>query len=888
MPIVKTRLYKPPISRKFIIRERLMARLHEEEERHLILIIASAGYGKSVLMSQWLDTCQGKYTWISLAEDCNDLQLFLSYLTAGIQEHFPGSLQHIAQIIGSNQLPAEEVIAQTLISDLHELSEPLVIVFDDFHKIRNKSLLNVFNQLINFPPQRVRFALISRVDPPLKKAKLLSYKQVCEIRMADLRLRPHEITELAKNSINLDISSETAQEIERITEGWILGVNLTLQDYQKNHSTPLATQLSFDRFGDLEQFFFELFEERVQAEASKLLMVAALFDRFDLGLLEQLFKDSPDPALQGQGLRERFRELQNSAEYLFLIPLDYQKKWYRLHHLIQEILKRRLVQTCPVREIEQYYRIAGAFFAGNGFPDEGIQYFLLGNDEEKAVAIIASNWEELIDHGQNLRLNRWLHMLPAGISEKYPTLLLIRAYLCDTFSNFELMGKCLDQALKLIDEEKTDPRWLGSFAAVHACYSCYTGDIPSTIKHASKALDLLSPDPGFLFDYALNFKVLSLNMTYREAEARELIDRVRLRLEPGDRRRLMRTNVIQLLSDANQARIQDLKHLGQLVIEICEEEKIWWMYKIGNYYLGLYHYLKNQINNVYTYIDAGIHCYFNAGPIWALQLYYTGVLAALARNDLRKAGEYMKMAREFIDINKLESFKGYLHAFEVEFALRTNNLERAWTLNRTANYAIHPPVYYYYIPQLTPIKLFLRKGAADSMKQADELIQGYKEVATGSNNRYTLIQVTLLEALWQHASGLNEKAVHTMSEVLALVRDDEYLRVFLDMGRPVLALLQALPEEEKRTPLIRNILNAFEYEPGIHSLPSDLPEEMTLTSKEREILNLVAEGLQNKEIAGRLFLSESTIRTYLYKAYQKLGVNNRSAAVHKLKKIRQP
>ena len=92
-------------------------------------------------------------------------------------------------------------------------------------------------------------------------------------------------------------------------------------------------------------------------------------------------------------------------------------------------------------------------------------------------------------------------------------------------------------------------------------------------------------------------------------------------------------------------------------------------------------------------------------------------------------------------------------------------------------------------------------------------------------------------------------------------------------------LLQALPEEEKQHPLVRNVLNAFRYEPDVQH-PALKEEE--LTPKESEIMDLVAKGLQNKEIADQLHLSESTIKTYLYRIYQKLGVKNRYAAMQKL------
>ena len=78
--ILKTRLHKPPVDKKFIVRERLITHLDNESDRPLKLIVAGAGYGKSVLLSQWLDASRKNYCWISLEEDCNDLNIFLSYL----------------------------------------------------------------------------------------------------------------------------------------------------------------------------------------------------------------------------------------------------------------------------------------------------------------------------------------------------------------------------------------------------------------------------------------------------------------------------------------------------------------------------------------------------------------------------------------------------------------------------------------------------------------------------------------------------------------------------------------------------------------------------------------------------------------------------------------
>lgn len=877
MPVLKTRLYKPPVSDKLIVREKLIACLNDESDRPLKLIIAGAGYGKSVLMSQWLDASLKNYCWISLEEDCNDLQVFLSYLIAGIQQRFPESMLHLAQISSSSQMPSDEAIAHTLNNELHDLSEALIIVLDDFHVIRNKTILNLFNGIIKHPPENVQIAILSRLDPPINKTRLQAYQQVSEIRMSDLRLSVDEIRELANRSVQLDISIETAEAIEEITEGWALSVYLKVRELAESKTAEKDKQLVNHHSGNLTPFLFNLMEARLLPDAVKVVLVIALFDRADSGLIEQLFKDTEETGLKGEGIKYALEKIEK-LESPLLIYLDDDRKWFRLHHLIREILNQRLLQTCTSDQIEKYYKAAGAYFAGQHFFEEGIRYSILGKDIDIAVNIIISNWEKLIDNGENLRLHRWLNMIPAGVLDTNPSLLVSRAFLCDMFADFDAMKTYLGNASIHIGKQNADPQLLGAFAAVHSCFSTYTNDFLTAEYYANLALDKLSPDQSFMIDYAYNFKIFSTSMIRSPALAREILDKYRSNRVDKSDRHLMRMNVIKLLFDWNQATIKDLKQTGKMVVDISMQEKVWWIFKMGNYFLGQHSYMKNQIRDVYSYLDAGIGCYFNAGAVWALQLYYSGALAALAENDLSKAHDYLRSAKEFVELNQLKAFEGYLSAFEVEFALRTNDIEKAWKLNASAKYSMHPPIYYYYIPQFTQVKLYIKKGDPVLMEEASELIKHYEGLC--ENLPYARIQISLLKAVWHLKSGLLDKAVNALSEVIALTPEDDYIRVFIDMGQPVKELLNALPEEEKQHPLVRNVLNAFRYEPSVQLPESD---EGELTLKEREIIGLVAKGLQNKEIADQLYLSESTIKTYLYRIYQKLGVKNRYAALQKVK-----
>jgi ATP/maltotriose-dependent transcriptional regulator MalT len=302
MLILKTRLYKPAVNEKFIVRKRLIARLNDESDRPLKLIIAGAGYGKSVLMSQWLDTYRRKYCWISLEEDCNDLQIFLSYLIACIQQKFPESMQHTAQMNSSSQMPSDEVVAQTLNNELHDLSESLIIVFDDFHVIRNKTLFNLFNEIIKFQPKNVQITLISRLDPPLNKSRLLAYQQVCEIRMSDLRLSIEEIKELARRTVQTKISDEVAKMIEKTTEGWALSVYLKIREFADGKVAAADKHIGYDHSSNLTPFLFNFIETSLPPDAVKLVLIISLFDRFNIELIERLFRDTRETGLKSEDL----------------------------------------------------------------------------------------------------------------------------------------------------------------------------------------------------------------------------------------------------------------------------------------------------------------------------------------------------------------------------------------------------------------------------------------------------------------------------------------------------------------------------------------------------------------------------------------------------------
>jgi LuxR family maltose regulon positive regulatory protein len=133
--------------------------------------------------------------------------------------------------------------------------------------------------------------------------------------------------------------------------------------------------------------------------------------------------------------------------------------------------------------------------------------------------------------------------------------------------------------------------------------------------------------------------------------------------------------------------------------------------------------------------------------------------------------------------------------------------------------------------------------------------------------------------------------VEYLRKSLGLAEPEGFMRVFLDEGRPMEALIQLTSVDVEGTlkGYTEKLLDAFESisrEAGT-SGGSSQPERLveSLTRREVEVLELIASGLSNQEIAERLVLSEGTVKTHTHNLYGKLGVSSRTRAIARAKEL---
>jgi len=224
--ILRTKLQRPPVAPDILPRARLLDRLNEGRQRTLTLISAPAGYGKSTLASRWVAACDCPSGWVSLDESDSDLRTFLSYVLAAIRSLFPKRELRTESLLEASELPSVAVLARYLLNDLHEITEPFILVLDDLHRTYGSSAQDLLSQILAYPSRNMHLVLLTRRDPALPMARLRGLGRMMEIRASDLRFSTAETAAFLSKMLKFPVDDATAALLEKKTEGWVTGLRL--------------------------------------------------------------------------------------------------------------------------------------------------------------------------------------------------------------------------------------------------------------------------------------------------------------------------------------------------------------------------------------------------------------------------------------------------------------------------------------------------------------------------------------------------------------------------------------------------------------------------------------------------------------------------------------
>ena len=889
MAIFNTRLLKPLISDGYITRRRLLDQMNANRDKPVQKVVAAAGYGKSILVSQWLNEAGLGHCWIALEEDCNDLGVFSTYLIEAVKSVDPAGLTKLEKLHSALELPGSRDLASMVINGLQRLPHGIIFVLDDYHTIDNREVHHFLNEVVNHFPEQHRLILISRFDPPLDLRKLRAYGKVHEVRMGDLIFSVEEIITLAEKQTGKEISRESAALIYQKTEGWIVPIRLWLKELSDQSTTERlevkdSPEKSQRLLGDLLEDVFSSLDPHIREN----LMLASLFPRFDMNLLRGIHERLHT------GEETAFGAIETGLEALFdrslfILALDADRKWYRFHHLVKEFLVSRGRRSFTGDGIATAIDYGCSYFASKDFSYLALQLSIEHKDYARAIDLFNRDRYAIFDSQRFDQFRLRLRLFPDKIVENDPGLLLIRALLHDLTKKDRQMSDDLERARQLLPPlenaaEATKTLW-GEFYSSSTSLLFRNRDSEKGIQYAQKAMELMRGHSSYLHDHAMAFYVLALNATGKQEEARAFLDLHRKALKPSESLFRMNYHTLEAIFGFVQGKLATSLENGLSARALALTNPNLGILLMANYYIGVAHYQRNELSSSLQHLEEAMQSNYVTRPNWYLECAYLRCLIYLNTGEFDKHRDCMEEMQTFQKQFSSSSQERLIDFMKTEFLLRTGKTAEAWESWRHNERDNISTDLHYFQSRLTEAKLLMADHPFQDLDRAEELLSRCEARSLATNNNNLLLQTSALKVVWYARKEDPEKAMGHLKSLLSKTRAASIIRLYTDCGSHMQALFEWLADEERTDPYISKIASSFRDagNAGAQARQTSPPFKKgtapDITRKELQLLELISEGYQNKEIAEKLFYSLGTVKTYLYNLYQKIRVKNRAQAI---------
>jgi LuxR family maltose regulon positive regulatory protein len=401
--LIETKLHAPALRKEWVQRADLVGYLAGCSSSRLVLVVAPAGFGKTIAVAQWAAsmTEDRPFAWVSLDRGDDDPARLWLHVVSALQRACPRfgggdtlrALHAPVPDISGTVLPA-------LVNELAALPAPVVLVLDDYHVIRDHSCQDQITSFLSHLPATVQLVLVTRADPPLRLARLRAAGKITEIRAPELRFAAAQAAALVRTVATVDLHESDLADLFERTEGWPAGVYLAALSL-RGHSSPTAFVRQFtggNRY--IVDFLAQEVLTRQPEQIRQFLTRTAILGRFCAPLCD---------AVTGSANAAEIIEIVE-RDNLFLVPLDDKRQWYRFHHLFAQVLLGQLTRTEP-DIVPALHRRASAWHQHSGSADEAIDHALAARDVAVAVGLIADHWPAYMDIGRISTIRGWLRWL---------------------------------------------------------------------------------------------------------------------------------------------------------------------------------------------------------------------------------------------------------------------------------------------------------------------------------------------------------------------------------------------------------------------------------------------------------------------------------------------
>lgn len=909
--LLTSKLHMPHLPAQLVHRPRLIQRLQQGLERSLILLSAPAGFGKSMLLSDWLASKSIPVVWLSLEPQDNDLTRFLSYLLAALQTYDSHLGKNAQALFHPLHAPPLEIVLTLLLNDLMakraENQDHVVLVLDDYHVITDKAIHQALFVLLDYLPPQLHLVLSTREDPPFPLARLRGRDAVLELRAADLQFTPEETATYLMEETGLSLSVEQSSLLQLRTEGWITGLQLAAHSLQ-NHDDPMGFITAFS--GSHRYVMDYLLEEVLsrQPAVQDFLLQTCILDRLSTSLCD---------AVRAQAGSQAVLDYLERAN-LFLIALDDDREWYRYHRLFVQVLRQRLQQTAPAL-VPTLHRRASRWYEQHELFAEAVSHALAASAFEEAARLIERYAGVFIPGDQMQTLCEWLHALPESLVLAHPSLCLVHALALMYTNHLEEAStrlRMVERGLDLGEDNRQDGQGrvlLGRVVACRSMLARLSGNLKRSVILARQALDLLPETDATQLTRILHAGALfsAAHEYLASGDVGPNSERLLIKLIGDARAANYRLLILKgLLLLARLRMLQGQLHLASTTYEeivriVSRTEEPQVLADSAVYYFGMGDLLRewNELEAAEQHFARGMDLLsgvlsIDIDKVWLGYSSLARLQQARGRYDLALAtlDAFVLLAQQRPIPPLLMAQSAAMRA---HMELAQGNLSAARHWENTSGLSTNDPLgrdeygpYQREREYLTLVRVRITEKRINPMESNLSEVLGLLErlLAEADANRrgHSMLEMLILHALTLEVQGNRTAALTVLNRVLKLAEPEGYVRLFLDEGQPMIALLRQAQRHRIASNYVARLLALVgESEAiGTHPLaPNANSLTEPLTAREREVLHLMLNGATNREIACELIVSVNTVKKHVSNICRKLSVRSRAQAIAKARKL---
>lgn len=905
VPLLETKFHAPHPYAPLVERKRLLTHLEAVSDHKLTLITAPAGFGKTTVISQWMENSQMRgqalpTAWLSLATSDNDPLRFWRYVVTACQTFHAdlgrASLAQLEAYLPPFEMPSLELILTLLLNDMTRLACRGFLILDDYHLITASHIHETVTFFLDHLPAQLHVVILTRAEPSLFLSGLRARGDLCEIHTADLRFSREEMANFLQQILTCSpsiLSTEVLSRLEMCLEGWAAGLRLLAlslqgcmhqQDVERLLAAFTGEQRSFQDY-----FVTEVLSAQPASRQDFLLRTS---------FLSRLTGSLCDAVTGRQDSHRLLEDIERAG--IFLESLDQSRQWYRYHALFSEAMQAEARRRLGVEMLHTLSLQASRWYEQHGMLTEAIEAAFQAQDTTRAAALL----EDLLGKVAHFSLSPqviqtingfhtlrgFLEQLPETAFRGRPLLSLGYAatlhfvFVLDQLPPSQVFWTKIEASLQMAEMEfraaGSGPR-CGEAFAFHALVAREQGDLRKAVIYAREALDWLPESDQAWRNLSLNVIGMGKLTDGQLDEAQKIFLELGALGEAFGNRAILRANTVLLNTISyEQGKLrQTAESFRQMLTEARKDDDDDDIAH-ASLFLAWLAYEWNDVETAEQRAQETLNLGLKIGNE-EFQVQAELVLARIehACGETERARQRCTaLLARFPAISPLRSrLCREIEMTQARFSLAVDDssaVELWWT-----HLSPHEelPLILYEREIVLGARWLITSGRTT---EALPLLLRLFDNAQRQGRIRSALEIQAVQVLAWHACGDVQQARQSLQALLARAHSEGYLRLFLDEGEVMTTLLRlSIPQFRQRflmghAQMILHAIASTDAKPT----PAYALLAEPLSPQEERVLRLLIAGHSNPEIAHALVISVNTVKAHLKSIYRKLNVENRLQA----------